>query len=339
MSVRRLRFLVIYALVLLVLVELTCRVFWRISGVSFLQTPNRIHHFFYPELKPVEEAAITREDGTFDILVLGGSVLQYGDFPGQLTQALEEAYRHPVRVHSVAREAHTSLDAFYKYRRLEGQRFDLVLFYHGINEARANNCPEEMFRDDYSHWGWYRLIADYETGGERLFVLPYTLNFAYTKIGSKTGLIDFVPKHRPGEEWTRHGATVRTEKAFRANLGGIRDLAAVRKDPLLVMTFATHVSEGYTLERFLAGELDYAGRAMPIELWGEPEQVLRAIAAHNKVVREIAAGPDVHLVDQEAEMPRGRRYFADVCHVTDEGRRTFVANLVRGIQRLGLGPR
>jgi hypothetical protein len=317
MSLRRVRFLVIYALVLLVLVELTCRLAWRISGVSFLAAPNRIHHFFYPELKPVEEAPSTRDDGTFDVLVLAASVLEFGNFTEQLTASLEKKYRRPVRVHSLARAAHTSLD----------------------NEARANNCPEELFRDDYSHWGWYRLIADYENGGERLFVLPYTLNFAITKIGSKTGLIEFVPKHRPGEEWLVHGATIRTERTFRANLDRIREIAAARGDPLLVMTFATHVVEGYTLDRFRAGELDYAGRDMPIELWGEPEQVLQAIAVHNRVAREIAAHEDVHLVDQEKEMPRGRRHFLDVCHLTEEGLAALVANLVSGIEKLGLGPR
>ncbi|MHC4137500.1 MAG: PLP-dependent aminotransferase family protein [Planctomycetota bacterium] len=339
MSARRLRFLVVYAIVLLVLVELTCRLVWRISGVSFLATPNRIHHFFYPELKPVEEAASTRDDGTYDVLALGGSVLEFGNFDEQLTASLEERYRRPVRVHSLARAAHTSLDSFYKYRRLHGQRFDLVVFYHGINEARANNCPKELFRDDYSHWGWYRLIADYENGGDRLFVLPYTLNFAYTKIGGKTGLIKFVPKHRPGEEWLVHGATIRTERTLRANLDRIREIAAARGDPLLVMTFATHVVEGYTLDKFRAGELDYAGREMPLDLWGKPEFVLRAIAVHNRVVREIAARPDVHLVDQQAEMPGGRRYFLDVCHLTGEGLGAFVANLVRGIEKHGLGPR
>lgn len=339
MSGRRLRFLVVYVLMLLVLVELTCRLAWRISGVSFLRAPNRIHHFFYPKLKRVEEAPSTRGDETYDVLVLGGSVLEYGDVGARLERALQERYPDPVRVHSLAREAHTSLDSFYKYRRLADQRFDLVVFYHGINEARANNCPEEFFRDDYSHWGWYRLVAAYENGGERWFVLPYTLYFAYTKIGGKTGLIRLVPKHRPGEEWTRHGATIRTEKTFLANLGRIRELAAARGDPFLVMTFATHVVDGYTLERFRAGELDYAGRGMPIELWGEPEHVLRAIAAHNRGVRAIAAQPGVFFVDQEAEMPRGRRYFDDVCHFTDEGQRVFVANVVKGIERLGLGPK
>lgn len=339
MSLRRLRFLVVYALVLLVLVELTCRLFWRISGVSFLRTPNRIHHFFYPELEPVEEADIARDDGTYDVLVLGGSVLEWGDFPAQLTRALEEAHGRPVRVFSLARQSHTSLDSFYKYGHLESARFDLVVFYHGINEARANNCPPEMFRDDYSHWGWYRLIGTYENGGARWFVLPYTLYFAFIKIGGKTGLLDLVPKHRPGEEWTRHGGTIRTEKTFRSNLGRIRELAAARHEPLLVMTFATHEVEGYTLEKYLAGELDYAGRTMPIELWGRPEHVLAAIAAHNLAVRDIATQPGVYLVDQQKEMPRGRRYFLDVCHLTEEGMRALVANLVRGIRELGLGPK
>ena len=105
------------------------------------------------------------------------------------------------------------------------------------------------------------------------------------------------------------------------------------------MTFATHVVEGYTQDKFRAGELDYAGRGMPIELWGKPEFVLRAIAVHNRVVREIAARPDVALVDQQAEMPVGGRHFVDMCHLTEEGLGALVANLVSGIEKHGLGPR
>ncbi len=337
---RRIRFLAVYALFLLLLLEGMCRLFWWISGVS---SPNRIHHFWYPRLKEVEAQSITRDDGAFDVLVLGGSAVavheNFGDVPGKLEKRLAATGAQPVRVHAVAGLGHTTLDSYYKYRHLSDQRFDLVLVYNGINDARANNCPPERFRDDYGHWGWYKLVGDYEAKESRLFFLPYTLNFSVTKIGGKLGLIRFVPKEVPGEEWLVHGSDIKTERTFRVNLGRICDLAKERGDPLLLMTYAIHLPEGYTLDRFLAGELDYAHKSKsPIELWGKPANVSKAVAAHNRVVRDLARQRGLHLVDQDREMPRDGWHFGDVCHLTEEGARRFVDDIMRVVERYKLGP-
>lgn len=335
---RRLRFALFYAIFLLVLLELTCRVFWALSGVPLVSCPNRLHDFFYPELAPLGAREIRRGDGVFDILLLGGSVLdpRFHDIGGQLENDLAHATSEPVRVHVVARPSHTTLDSRYKYRHLAQARFDLVILYHGINEARANNCPSEMFRDDYSHWGWCRLVNAYERGGDRLLVLPYTLYFVWIKAAGKLGLLALVPKHEPEAEWRRFGSDIKTERPFRANVQAIADIARERGDPLLLLTFAIHVPPGYTREKFEAGNVDYAEpgtSGLPIELWGDPAAIRRAIDAHNRIVREIAATNEhVRLLDMARRIPAKGRFYEDVCHLSKEGSELFVAEVVRAIR-------
>jgi len=330
MSLRRARFLVIYALFLLVLVELTCRLAWRISGVSFLKAPNRIHHFFYPELKPVEESPSTRDDGTYDVLVLGGSVLEFGNFAEQLTASLEKKYRRPVRVHSLARAAHTSLDSFYKYRRLHGRRFDLVVFYHGINEARANNVPPDVFDSAYEHCGWYRKV----NALDRDRWLPWLALPAAARHGSRVVLETVtggppVSAYLPPSAWRKYGNDVRSAETFRANLDEIATIARDRRESLLLVTFATHVPEDYSDPKFRERQLDYNRHLSPIGIWGAPENVVKAVDAHNEVVRRMAVEfPEVLLIDQAKLMPHGRIYFNDVCHLTVAGSEVFVANLM-----------
>jgi hypothetical protein len=97
------------------------------------------------------------------------------------------------------------------------------------------------------------------------------------------------------------------------------------------MTFATRVPPDYTLERFEAGELGYgmANRTTPLELWGDPEHVQRAVAAHNEVVRALArTDPTIRFVDQDALLAADPRSFNDACHLTLWGSHRFVENLL-----------
>ena len=46
-----------------------------------------------------------------------------------------------------------SYDSLWKYQYwYRGYDFDLVLYYNGINDARANNYPRGVFRDDYTQF-------------------------------------------------------------------------------------------------------------------------------------------------------------------------------------------
>ena len=61
----------------------------------------------------------------------------------ELREQLAYLGQRNVRIFNLAMPAHTSRDSWLKYAALRDARFDLVIFYHGINEARVNNAPPE----------------------------------------------------------------------------------------------------------------------------------------------------------------------------------------------------
>ena len=122
-------------------------------------------------------------------------------------------------------------------------------------------------------------------------------------------------------------AVCRSFDAFLQLRRGLLDLAAQRGQPVVLMSYAWWVPDGYTLERFERRELDYAEHKHPIEIWGEPAHVVRALEAHDRVIRELAATRDVRFVDTAAALAPGRAHFDDVCHLTRDGERLLVDSL------------
>ncbi|MHC4849593.1 MAG: hypothetical protein ACYTEG_14215 [Planctomycetota bacterium] len=322
-----------YVLFILAITELAVRSYWGLVGGSFLDAPNRMHLLWYGRMKGVES---TRDDGVFDVLLLGGSTMANLGKP--IREALEQAVDGPVRVHNVADSAHTSLDSRSKYAHLAGERFELVVYYHAINEARANSCPPEMFRDDYTHYAWYRPIQSYDADSNRIFALPFTLRFVAEKLAPQMGLVDVVPKNRPREEWLDYGADIKTGPAFRRNLEWIADTAAERGDPFLGIVFATYVPPGYTDEKFRAGELGLVDGGLPNALWGRTENLVKAVRVHNQAVLDLRTRKDANVVDMRPEIPAEGRYWRDICHMSKEGQALWVAAFVRELTALGLLP-
>ncbi len=79
--------------------------------------------------------------------------------------------------------------------------------------------------------------------------------------------------------------------------------------------------------------LDYRQHRLPIEVWGRRDQVLAALAAHNDVVRRVAAEhPDVLLVDQAQLLEGSARNFDDPVHLTAEGSAELVRHMVEAIR-------
>lgn len=340
-AVKRLILVAVYGLFLLALFEGGARVFWKTRGVPFLSTSRKIHYSFYPGVAKVERelrAAIRREPDCFDVLMLGGSALnlRYGAVEHVLRERLTRETGKCVRIHNLAEPGHTSLDSFYKYKHLSGSHFDLVIVYHGINDVRANNCPASVFQPDYSHLSWYKLINDFERRSDaRWLTFPYTIKFVALKAADRLGWLGTLPTHRPDEDSVDFGCDVKSVASFRKNLGGIVNMARVRGEPVLLMTFAHYLPDGYSEDAFKARSLDYTTHLLAVELWGKPECVVAGIAAHNAVVIELASGSDGTLfVDQERLMPDEGTYFNDVCHFTHEGGRRFVDNLLDAVRPL-----
>jgi GDSL-like Lipase/Acylhydrolase family len=284
----------------------------------------------YPELWQVDwKGEEIPGEHPVRVLLLGGSVLHpaWGHVEQELRERLTVRLGRPVVTFNMAAIGHTSRDSLVKYRALAGTRFDLVVFYHGINDARANNVPPDRFRADYSHYAWYAAGNALEACRPWL-VLPCTLRFLAVRASDRLGLVDWVPTDAPRPDWVAYGADPKSAEAFAANLRGVLAMAGARHEPVLAMTFATWVPDDYSAAAFRARTLDYTLHLSPLEMWGAPANVLAAVARHNEVVRTVAAESGAPLVDQATAMPKGGRYFNDACHLTGAGSTAFVDGML-----------
>jgi hypothetical protein len=338
---------ILAALISFVCAEATARVYWRVCCDIPVLNPKEILYAFYPELKAsgelpevlrsVTPAQATHTDDFYDILLLGGSVLHksWGSVETELREQLTNIGLRKVRIFNLAAPAHTSRDSWLKYAALRDARFDLVIFYHGINDARVNNAPPEIFREDYAHYSWYEAVNTLAPFHETaLLALPYTLRYAV--ISARHNLVKdhHIPTYVVRKDWLQYGRESQSAASFKKNLSAILNLASQRGDQMLLMTFATYVPENYSREAFNKKQLDYTLHRAPIEWWGMREHVLSTVAVHNEIVRDLARRHrQVVFVDQANLMPGAGRYYNDPCHLTALGSTEFVKNIVSVLEQ------
>lgn len=334
--------------VTLILVEIASRAFLSSTmGVPFWRTGNAS----YPELAQLEGLQLTADDEFFDVLFLGGSVL--ADDVGNVREAFLRRFTRPggpkIRIHNMALSGHNSQDSFYKYRRLQDVPFDLVFFYHGINDVRANNCPPNIFDEYYGHNTWYENKKALEGHPEiGILTSPWVIHGSILALKQRRNPSRYIPrgmsiefwepsKLSPAtvEEWIDQGTDVKTERVFRRNLEAIANMARGKGEPLLIATFASYLAEGYSIERFKSKTLDYDDHFCAVELWGRPAGVVRGIAVHNGVIEDAGRSLDnVLLVDSRDSIPKTAHYFRDICHFTDDGEDKFVEALAPTVEPL-----
>jgi hypothetical protein len=299
---------------------------WWQFGVAITERPGveTVWRCFYPELyrSGAMDAKLAPDDGFYDVLLLGGSVLE------QTAPAFEQSLRRELgdrfRLFNLARAAHTSRDSFLKYSHLGDRHFDLVVFYHGINDARMNRYPDEVYRDDYTHVAFYRAFQSRLAAGRMDLTNFVEGNPAEAK---PSGISDAASKS--------YGIHIKTASAFRKNLEPIAQSTEDRRCPLVLMTFAYDIPANYSDEAFRAKRLGYGPSRVgtEISLWGTPAGVQAAIDAHNRVIREVAGRhANVIFVDQQATMPADGRYFIDPCHLTPQGIELFVGHVMRAVR-------
>src|SRR5262245_49134174 len=254
--------------------------------------PDRVLQAFYPGLSQIDVQDDRWQGGTPRVLRLGGSTLhpRWGNVQDELREQLAFAGVPKLRIVNLAKPGLTSRDSRLAYEAIgEAERFDLVVVYDGLNEARANNAPPEVFRDDYAHYGWYEIVNRLaRQQGTARWSLPYTLEYLGLRIRQVAFPQRYVPRNRPRPDWIGYGATVRTTEPFAANLRAILGRAARRGEPVLLMTFALWTPEGESPTVVEARQFRYGPHRTPLELWGEPAQVRAAVAAHNEVIRSLA---------------------------------------------------
>jgi len=318
--------------IVVVVAEGATRAFWRIKFSVPMRDPGSVLYSHYPELMKVDQLKPTHVDTYFDVLLLGGSVLneKSGTVGKELQEQLTLSGKWSVRVFNMARSAHTSRDSLLKYKHLGDARFEMVVFYHGINEARANNVPPELFKEDYSHYSWYEVVntlTPYHKATS--FSLAYTPAYLAVRIKQVLQSQNYVPVHSPRKEWAQYGSNLKSVLAFERNLKEIVAIAAVRGDGLLLMTFALHIPEDYSERGFQEKRLDYLLHRSPVKLWGDLRNVVAAVEAHNRVLRRVMQENDTTLfVDQATQIERSATFFNDLCHFTTRGSAKFVENMI-----------
>ena len=326
--------LLIYILFLCLLLEIVSRTEWSIRrDVSFFSPAT---YFYYPELKPVAMQRIVRGDDPFDILLLGGSVLteEWGSISRLLAERVAYATKARVRVHNLAESAQTTLDSFYKYRHLQDKSFDLVILYHGINDVRLNNCPPQVYKEDYSQYSWYKVINLFEAHPALASAVSfYSLYYRFIRIQEKIGSPPkYISRKMPLEEWLKYGDRIKTATAFRRNIEKILDIAKNKEEPVLLMSFCYYVAPNYTLEAFMHRKVDYTLFGAPVEIWGIPENVVAGMDVHNSIIRDLAGYQDGNTyVDQKAGFPQDGEYFNDICHLTQKGCERFVDGIIQKV--------
>ena len=297
---------------------------------------------FYPELAAIREE-IGGED-SFDVLLLGGSVLrEWGEVYGRNQISTRTVDGRRVKLHVAARPAHTSLDSLLKAEYLGSDGIDLYIVYQSINEVRANNIPPEHWRDDYSHYSWYddlRLYRDYSGPIERGFRSPILLFKLGQLAQGLSGRRLFVPTEWPAAEFLQYGSDVRSSNSLERHVRGILELAERGDVPVVLSSFAWYKPENYDMENYrreVPAQEEGVYKdffILPIELWGEPENVVQALNAHNRVLESLAHHPAIlEFVPMDRLIPPSEAFFEDICHLTGIGYRLFGQELLSPVFR------
>lgn len=330
---RRVLFVGLYLLFCWGLVWGAASLYWSVTAaVTWGQKPT-VWDQYYPRIRwaGLVDQRATRRDARFDVLLLGGSVLEptWGTVEQEIEQRLERLIPGRFRICNLAQGGFTSRDSLIQYQHLERDRFDLVLVYDGINDVRMNCCPPELFRDDYTHFRWYHGLAHRQEAG--------TTSLTSAALDRLRTTLDSIPLGTPDPRLLEYMSNPQTPRTVRSNLSEIVRIARERGDPLVLMTYASHIPADYSLEKFGTGELDYAPVAKTrcaVEQWGSPEHVTQILELQNAQVRELAAqSPEVAFVDQAGLLPRGADYFIDPCHLTSAGCTEFVDLLWPAVER------
>jgi hypothetical protein len=312
----RTKVLFINVIVFLTLFELASRSYLSLRRNADFTNPSSTVLFYYPEMKPTMEKGTSPEE--WDVLLLGASVLNpaWGSVEKEIKTLLSESISDSVRIHNLSMPSHTTRDSLLKYRLLKDKRFDKVFVYHGINEIRMNNYPEEHYRSDYSHIHWYRTVTPLVRHRElRYWATPFMFEHAWFKITTE----DDDEEH----EDRKYGAIIKTETAFASNLSAIAELAKERGENLVLATYAFHLPGNYSKETFLAHKLDYDKHRLPVEAWGYSENVGKNLRSHNRIIRQVAKSHSLPCLGVAELIPKNGANFDDICHLTATGSQLF----------------
>lgn len=323
---------------MVLIMEITLRAFFSLSYDYSFFDQGKLVYKYYPELRPVFEKGTDAQGDSTTVLVLGGSVVNenFCNFDSLLNKVrVNEVEPRPYKVFMLAQYAQNSMDSWNKYQLLKDYPFDLVIFYHGINDTRTNNAPEKVFDPDYRHVSFYNEFYVFKRHPEIQFtMLPWFFDYLWQKILEGTGLKEMIPKEYNimeyfkekkilDRKWWEHGSDVKSRHVFRKNLEQVISLSKTKGDRLVLLTYASHLPDNYSVDLFASDALDYSHthlKSWPVEIYGDPEHVSKGISIHNSITRQTARDEQqLVFIDFDHILPKEGKYFYDICHLTPTG--------------------
>jgi hypothetical protein len=335
-------FILITILLLYVFAEISLRTFLHFtSGAPFFK-PSGVIYKYYPQIPPIQTAQISNTDSVLDILVLSCSVL-HSDW-GDIISAMNSQMQLPpqfnkLRIYNASGVGHSSYDNYIKYTLLADKHFDLVIYYDAINDARLNDCPEKVFKDDYSHYQWYDEINNILRHPEMdITVIPYfigVLKIEYKHFFCKDCYIPIHYSLRP--DWAQYGNMVKSLFTYNWNLDHMISIAGKNNSRFMDVSFLYYLPADYTLEKFKNKSLDYTfcNRSRETEIWGQPAYVANFINLANLTSAHVVMNhKNASYEDLTGEFPRRGKYFADICHFSPDGLDLFANLLCKRVERI-----
>jgi len=302
--------------------------FVKPGHVNFDESIPRDVTYMIKNYQPRKE----EKSSVFKVLLFSGSALHsvFSDFDLILEKRLTEILNNEARVYNLSQPSHTSKDTEIKMSLLDLSDIDLILVYHGGNDFRANNIPDDVFRMDYSHYTWYEDINCLLAHPEMKYVVtPYVVARIGKKVLDKVQKRQYLARHNyVQEEWMDYAKNVKTVDSIRYNYTSVAKKAKKQKIPIVLMTAAYYIPKNYTKEKYEAGKLDYIEQESyqaPVEMWGKLEYVKKGMLAQNQVIRDVAANENVPMIDMERLLKKRGKFFKDLCHLSREGTEAFAS--------------
>lgn len=321
----------INAIILLLLLEFSFRLYWTAAyKVPFFNTSKMIYAF-YPELKSVDNNY--EKNNHLKILILDGSTLHplYGMIDSVLASGLKAELKRDVDIYNLAELAHTSKDCALKYNYLKNYDFDYIVLYNGINDACANYSSREDYDFDYGHFWNYYLIDMLNRHREvGLTVIPYTVSYMVHQAGLKITRNRHYEPCEIKDEYLNFGSSFKVGASFRKNILSIIESARMKKQKVIIPSFAYYIPFYYSDPLFQQKALDYGRHRVPIRIYGSVEGTKNSIDSINGIILDIKSSNSdiVFWFDLNASIVKNKLYFDDICHFTDKGIKLFSDSLI-----------
>ncbi|MEM1124285.1 MAG: hypothetical protein AAGJ18_27855, partial [Bacteroidota bacterium] len=262
--------------------------------------------------------------------LLGASVLE--DVRGNIRQKLYDTLKthfpdKGVEVINFSQPGQTSKDSANKLKMYQQlAQADLVLFYHAINESKANACPDSIFDIDYNHYARIQKINTIIKHWEANYtVIPLYLELLGQRINPPMSLEKYYSTKGLGDKWLNYGEHIKTRASFEKNLTAIHQQCQQNQVSLLSPEYVYYLPEDYKKANHQQYYTEGQFGRTAVELWGIPKFVKKGIDAHNAVNEKVASKYDFSFVKTNDTIPKVKANFNDICHLTNRGASVFVA--------------